>query len=401
MAITETTVSFSEASLLAVQRHLEEQGVDGWLIYDFGGANPVATGVLGLPALTRRYFAYLPAQGRPTALTHAIEQQPWRGWIGENRTYLSWQSLRDELSRLLNGAGTIACEYSPEDAVPYLDRVPGGLLELINRTGVRVVSSGELVSAFYSRWGDRGLATHMAAARILRDIAHDAFLRIGTRLRSGESPTEWEMRQWISKQLAVRGLAIGGDTIVAVNANAANPHYAPGAERHSPIGRGDLVLIDLWGKESVDAIYADQTWMGFVGERVPARITDLWQTIRDARDAAVEFIGVRHAAGASVAGFEVDDVARRVVAARGHEEVFIHRTGHSIDRELHGSGPNIDNLETQDTRLLIQGVGFSIEPGVYYAGELGLRTEVDVYMSDSGPIVTTPEPQRDVLLIDG
>jgi Xaa-Pro dipeptidase len=400
MAVTEASVSFDEAALLEVQTQLRALDLDGWLLCDFRGTNPIATGVLGLPALTRRCFVLIPATGRPVALTHRIEQQPWRGWIGENRPYLSWESLTAELGRLLGGVGTVAVEYSPHGAVPYLDRLPAGMLELVRGSGVQVTSSGDLVSAFYSRWSPEGEASHHRAARLLRDTAHEAFALLAGRLRGGDAPTEWDIREWITAALQQRGLAVGADAVVAVNANAANPHYAPGAADHATIRPGDLLLVDLWGKESDDAIYADQTWMAFVGSAVPERIAQLWSAVRDARDAAVELIRARWRGAEEVAGWEVDEAARRLIRERGFGDAFIHRTGHSIDRELHGSGPNIDNLETRDTRQLIPGVGFSIEPGIYLPGEVGLRTEIDVFMSSGGPLVTTPDPQSAIHLIE-
>jgi Xaa-Pro dipeptidase len=399
MAVTERTVSFSEDALRRVQQHLTEMGLDGWLLFDFRGANPVAGGVLGLPALSRRYFALLPAKGRPVAITHRIEQQPWRGWIGENRPYMSWQSLEEELARLLSGIGTIAVEHSPEDAVPYVDRMPAGVLELVHRAGVGTVSSGDLVSAFYSRWTPDGEASHRRAAEIVAATARAAFERIGDQIRAGETPNEWDLRGWVVDRLVEGGLRVGADSIVAVNRNGANPHYAPTGDQHSPIGVGDVVMIDLWGKEEDEAVYADQTWMAIVGAEPTERAQRVWEAVRDARVAAVRFIVDRVAEGRPVRGFEVDDVARGVIRARGFEDAFIHRTGHSIDRELHGSGPNIDNLETRDTRLLIPGVGFSIEPGIYLPGEIGVRSEVNVHLGSTGPVVTTPDPQTELIRI--
>jgi Xaa-Pro dipeptidase len=399
MAVTERTVGFSEDSLSTIQEHLARLGLDGWLLYEFRGANPIAGGVLGLPPLTRRFFVLIPASGRPIALTHRIEQQPWTGWIGENRVYLDWRSLERELEDLLRGRGRIALEFSPGGAVPYLDRVPAGMLEVLTRTGIEPVSSGDLVSAFYSRWDRAGQESHHRAATVLREVVHGAFHRIGEQLRAGEAPTEWGIRSWILLQLQARGLVQGADSIVAVNANAASPHYAPSAEQHAAIGPGDLVLIDLWGKESPESIFADQTWMAYVGDEVPDRIQTIWSAVRDAREAAVEFIRERCSRGEAVAGYQVDDVARGVIAERGFADAFIHRTGHSIDRDLHGSGPNIDNLETRDTRTLIEGIGFSIEPGIYLSGEIGFRSEVDVFMTSDGPVVTTPDPQREIFRI--
>lgn len=399
MAAVVETVKLDRETLARVQQQLVELQLDGWLLYDFRGLNRVAGGILGLPALSRRYFVLLPAKGAPVAITHRIEQQPWTGWIGENRPYLSWPELEGELRRTVQGLRRVAMEYSPGDAVPYLDCVPAGVVEMVQAQGVLAVSSSDLVSAFYSRWSQEGLASHRRSAAVLEATAHDAFRRVGELLKAGETPTEHGIQEWIRGQLRERGLAVGGDTIVAVNANAANPHYAPSPKKHVPIGPGDLLLIDLWGKETDDAVYADQTWMAYVGEQVPDRLRTIWEAVRDGREAAVSLAVQRWRAGEAVAGFELDDATREVIRQRGYADHFIHRTGHSIDRELHGSGPNIDNLETRDTRRLIPGIGFSVEPGVYLPGDVGFRSEIDVYMGDDGPEVTTPNPQRDIFLI--
>lgn len=400
MAVVEQAVALDRATLERIQAQLRSQGLEGWLLFNFQGSNAVASGLLGLPAMSRRYLVLIPAEGEPAALTHRIEQQPWRGWIGEKREYSSWRELEAELAAMLRGRSEVAMEYSAGDAVPYVDRVPAGVVEMVRAAGVRVASSADLVSAFYARWSDEGLASHRRAAVVVQETAHAAFRRIGEQLRGGEEPTEWSIREWIQGELARRGLRVGADTIVAVNANAANPHYGPTREAHAPIRRGDLVLIDLWGKESPAAVYADQTWMAYVGAEIPERIQRIWEAARDGREAAVELLRGRWRAGERVAGFEVDDACRGVIAERGFAGAFIHRTGHSIDRELHGSGPNIDNLESRDTRTLIEGVGFSVEPGIYLGGDLGFRTEINVFMGPDGPEVTTPEPQSELFRIE-
>lgn len=401
MAITEQTVTLSRETVERVQSELAALQLDGWLLFDFHGLNPIASGLLGLPAMTRRYFVLIPREGEPIALTHRIEQQPWSTWIGENRPYGAWRELEAELRGLLEGVDRVAMEYSPGDAVPYADRIPAGVLEMVRATGVDVVSSADLISAFYSRWSPEGEESHRRAAVALQEIAHAAFAHIGQEVRAGRTPTEWQIRQWICQQMKERGIMVDGDTIVAVNANAANPHYAPSAASSAPIREGDLVLVDLWGKEDEGAIYADQTWMGYVGAEVPERIREIFAAIRDAREAAITLVKERWAAGVPVSGGELDDAAREVITSRGYGDAFIHRTGHSIDRSLHGSGPNIDNLESRDTRTLIPGIAFSIEPGIYLAGDLGFRTEVDVFMGPDGPDVTTPNPQHEVFAILG
>jgi Xaa-Pro aminopeptidase len=393
MAVIAETVSLTNDTVDRVREELRALGLDAWLLVNFRGNNPVAGGLTGLPAMTRRWFVYLPAEGTPVAITHRIEQQPWETWLGENRQYSSWRELERELGTLLKGK-KVAVEYAAGDAVPYVDIVPAGMLELLQASGAEVASSGDLVSAFYSRWSAEGEASHRRAARVVHDVAHAAFRRIAGVVRDGGRVTEWEARGWIQDDFARLGLRVGADSIVAVNAHAANPHYGPTAEKHAEIRAGDLLLIDLWGKEDDAAIYADQTWMGYLGDTVPDRLAQIFAVLSGARDAAIEHVVSRSAAGQTVRGFEVDDASRGVIERGGYGEYFIHRTGHSIDHELHGSGPNIDNLETRDTRTLIRGIGFSIEPGIYIPGDVGFRTEVDMYMGEGGGEVTTPNPQR-------
>lgn len=382
------------ATLERIQRELQAAGLDGWLLWDFHGANPIAGQLLGLPVLTRRYFVLLPAEGRPLALTHRIEQQPWENWPGEKRVYLSWRELDAGLAEMLAGRQRVAMEYVPGDAVPYVDRAPAGVVELVRAAGPEIVSSADLVSTFYSRWSPEQQASHRRAAVHVAETAQAALRRVGEHVRRGQSITEWELREWVCNRLAERGLAIGVDSIVAVGANAANPHYHPTAEEHREIREGDLLLLDLWGKESEEAIYADQTWMAYVGEEAPERLREIFAAVRDGRDAAVELLRERWSAGEPTNGYEVDDAVRGVIAGRGFGDRFLHRTGHSIDRELHGSGPNLDNLETRDTRRLIPGVGFSVEPGIYLSGDVGFRSEINVFLGPDGPEVTPPEPQR-------
>jgi Xaa-Pro aminopeptidase len=394
MAVTEQTVAVTAETVARIQEELLARGLDGWLLYDFRGQNPVAGTLLGLPALTRRYFVLVLASGTPIALTHRIEQQPWTTWLGDKRVYSSWREMEAELASMCGGMRRLAMEYTPGDAVPVVDRVPAGVVEMVRAAGAEPEGSGDLISFFTARWSAEGEASHRRASAAVRETAHAAFERIAAAIRADGRTSEWEIRQWIQGELQRRGLHVGGDTIVAVNANAANAHYAPSADHHAEIRAGDLVLIDLWGKENDDAIYADQTWMAFVGDTIPERLEQMFGVLVEAREAACAAVIDRFAAGNAVSGFEVDDVARGIIEARGFGANVIHRTGHSIDRELHGSGPNIDNLETRDTRTLIPGVGFSVEPGIYFPGDVGFRSEVNMFIGSNGPEVTTERPQR-------
>ena len=389
-------------SLAAVQAAIREQKLDGWLLFDFHGLNPVAIGMLGLEGmLSRRIFALIPAEGKPVAVTHAIEQGPWKKWPAEweKVVYSSWRTLEENLGRLVHGK-KVAMEYSPGDAVPYLDRVPAGVLEMVKAAGAKVVSSGELVTRFYAAWSPAHVETHRRAATAIAKVAKDAFNVAGKRARGGAPMAEHELQRWILDRFEEQKLYTDHGPIVAATENAANPHYAPSSSTPRLIKPGDILLIDLWAKEqSGDAVYADQTWMASVGAP-SARALEVWTAVRDARDAAIALVQERVRAGEPVRGGEVDDASRGVIVKRGFGEYFTHRTGHSIDpRDLHGSGPHIDNLETREERELLPGVAFSIEPGIYLRGEIGMRSEVNVYIVAGQAVVTPSEYQKDLIVV--
>ena len=391
------------ATLPELQSALAAAGVDGWLLYDFRGLNPVAGSLLGMHGLvTRRIFAWIPAHGTPVAITHAIEQGPWVEWPREwqKLVYSSWRVLEDALPPLVRGK-RIAMEYSEGDAVPVVDRVPAGVIELVRRSGAEVVTSAELVTRFFAVWSDAEIASHRRNAEALRSLAHEAFARVGAAARTAAPLHEHEVMAWLQEGFGRHGMQADHGPIVAATENAANPHYEPSAAAPRAFREGDVVLIDLFATDQDGrGMWADQTWMASVGAP-SARAQQVWAAVRDARDAAITLLRDRLAAGQPVRGGEADDAARAVIEGRGFGPHFTHRTGHSIDaRGLHGMGPNIDNLETRETRLLIPGVGFSIEPGVYLTGEIGMRSEVNAYVDAEGHLVVTPgEIQRDLIVV--
>ena len=387
-------------TLSSVQSALADADVDGWLIFDFHGLNPIATGMLPRDGMgTRRIFVMIPRTGKPVAITHAIEQGPWKNWPQEwgKTIYSGWRELESQLKELVDGK-RVAMEYSPGDAVPYLDRVPAGVIEMVRSAGAEVVSSANLVSRFYAVWSAEELASHKRAAEIIARIAKDAFTRAGEAASSGSPLTEYKLQQWILGQFSENGLSADHGPIVAIGPNAANPHFEPLPSGSARIERGNILLIDLWAREE-GGVFADQTWMGSLGEP-SERDMKVWLAVRDARDAAITLLRERIAAGKAVLGGEVDDATREVIKSRGFGENFIHRTGHSIDaRDLHGSGPHIDNLETREERELIPGVGFSIEPGIYIEGDVGMRSEVNAWIGEKEVIITPSSYQTDLFIV--
>ncbi|MGI9627181.1 MAG: M24 family metallopeptidase [Longimicrobiales bacterium] len=382
----------------AVQRRIASDGLDGWLLYDFKDRNPIARTLLGLEWTTRRAFAFIPAEGPPRLLIHAIEASSWRHLNWRKDTYASWAEMETGIDTLLEGASRVATETSDRSRVPYLDLLPAGIADVIKGTGVELVSSGDLVSAFYAVWTEDQRSEHAEASKIVKAVAKEAFERAADFVRRDELITEGALATWIRERLKAEGAPTQRDCIVAIGPKAADPHYDPG-EVGEPIGRGDLLLIDLWGAMHDESVPADQTWMGYLGAELPDRFQELWTCVRDAREAAIAFLQAESATGRVLKGYEVDDVTRSVIREAGFGSYFIHRTGHSIDRDIHGRGPNIDNLEAQDDRVLLPGVGFSIEPGIYIADDVGIRTEVNVFMGPEGPEVTVADRQESVFLL--
>ena len=374
--------------------------VDGWLLFDFRGINPIMAAVVGPEIVgSRRAYLYVPRNGTPVALVHAVDAELWREWppVWRKVVWVRREELSRELAALVGGR-TVAMEYSPGGAIPYGDYVPAGTLELVRSAGATPVSSAELVSRYCSVWTPADLAGHLRAAAILSDIARAAIARIGERARAGDPVDEHEVTRWVLEAFDRAGLVTESPPSVSYGAHAARPHYDAPAEGSSPIAPGQLLLLDLWAKEP-GGIYADQTWMAAIGAPSP-RAAELWTVVRGARDAALDLLRARLEAGKPVAGAEADRAAYAVIVAAGLGDRIVCRTGHSIDRVgLHGYGPTIDDTESFDSRRILPGVGFSVEPGIYIPGQIGLRTEVNAHARADGLDVTPGDYQRELIVV--
>ena len=396
--MTMTSAMSDTEQVTRIQAALRNANLDGWLLFDFRGQNPIATALLGLGWTSRRSFTLISPDEEPRSLIHAIEHSSWRHWPWRIEDYSGWREMETRLTELIGDRTRLAMEVSYRSSVPTLDRVPSGILELLREIGVKPESSGDLVSEFYSVWSRGQLEEHRVSAETVRAVAMDAFGRAADYVRSGQPLLEGELGTWIRKEMAICGMPVGVDCHVAIGPNAADPHYDP-RDAGDPISAGDVLLIDLWGKRTESGVFADQTWMGILSDTIPERVQTIWEAVRGSRDAGIEFLQSRHDEGRAVRGHEVDDVCRSFISDRGFGEFFIHRTGHSMDLELHGSGPNLDNLETRDDRLLIRGVGFSVEPGIYLPKDVGVRSEINVHWGANGPEVTPRERQDEILLL--
>ncbi|HEY7790386.1 MAG TPA: M24 family metallopeptidase [Vicinamibacterales bacterium] len=389
----------------AVQAALLAEGLDGWLLYDFHGSNPIAARLAvpssnGAPRhmATRRWFYFIPAHGEARGLVHAIERFQLDALPGPKTVYAGRDQMADGLRGLLTGARRVAMEYSPCAAIPYVSRVDAGTIELVRGFGVEVASSGDLVQRFEAVWDDRAIASHRAASERLYRIKDRTFETIADRLAQGHRPTEYEIQQRMVAWFAEEGLVSDSPPNVSVGANAGNPHYLPGPEGSRPIDRDALVLLDLWGKlAEPDAVYADITWVGFTGAHPPAAQERAFGAAAAARDAALAVVQEAARAGQTVHGWEADRAARAVLQEAGYADRILHRTGHSLGTEVHGNGANLDDYETHDDRRIIVGTGFTIEPGLYF-DDFGVRTEINVVMGGRDATVTGPRQMAIIAL---
>jgi Xaa-Pro aminopeptidase len=389
--------------LASVQSALRDQGLDGWLLYDFRGLNVLARRVLSIPAdahATRRWFYFIPATGEPRKLVHRIESGVLDSYPGSKAVYLRWQTLEQGVLALVAGSKRIAMEYSPRNANPYISRVDAGTIELVRSSGVEIVPSGDLIQLFEACWDDEQWAMHRKAAEHTDAAYGVAWRFIAERARAGSPASETEVQDVIMAHFARNGLVTDHPPIVGVGPHSGNPHFAPSKETDSRCAKGTFVLIDLWAKlDKPNSVYSDLTRTGFVGETVPDEYERIFQIVARARDAGIARVKSAYAKGEPLQGWQVDQATRDVIEQAGYGEAFCHRTGHSIGQETHGNGANMDNLETHDTRRVLPRTCFSIEPGIYLP-EFGVRSEINVFIDGGGVVhVTGGELQKAVIAV--
>jgi len=385
--------------LAALQRALGSQGLSGWLFYDFRGLDPIALRILKFPPekiATRRWFYYVPASGTPLKICHRIEADALEHLPGSVVLFSGWKELGERLASALAGARKVAMQYSPRNAIPYVSRVDAGTLEMVSACGVDVVSSADLVQTFEAVMTPEQVAGHYEAARMLRASVDRTFAEVRRRVLGSVPTTEYDIQCFLMDLFTSQGFIADHPPIVSVNAHAGQPHYLPGPQGSSPIRKGDLLLIDIWAKKKVpDSIYADITWTTCVDTKVPDRQREVFEAVRDGRDAAAGFVVKGIAEGRPVKGWEVDDVARDVITKRGFGQYFTHRTGHNLGYEVHGNGAHLDHLETIDDRQLIPETAFTIEPGIYLP-EFGIRSEINLYIKGREAVITGPPIQTEL-----
>ena len=392
-------------NLEAIQSAIREAGCDGWLFYDHHHRDPIAGRILGLDAkahVTRRWFYFVPAVGEPRKLVHRIEQGRLDSLPGTKTQYSSWQELAIGIEAMLFDATRVAMQYSPNNAIMYISMVDAGTVEFLRGLGKQVVSSADMVSQFEAVLSEEQVASHGVAQRAIDAILAEGWLEIGRRLRpasgAAQPYTEYDHVQWLSEAMRREGLVWESGPNVSVNANCSDSHYDPTPEHSSTIAEGDFLLIDIWARQDKPAtVFYDITWTGVVGREPSEREQLVFQTVVNARDAAIDAVERAFAHDQPIRGFEADDAAREVIRAAGFGEYFTHRTGHNIAQELHGAGAHLDNLETHDERRLLANTCFSVEPGIYLP-EFGVRSEIDM-MTAPGQAWVTGKMQRELVRI--
>ena len=386
-----------------VQRHLQKNGLDGWLLYDFQRRNELARDFLEIPAesfTTRRFFYWIPAKGDPVQIVHAIEPQVLEHLPGSKRIYLKWEELNNHIEETLKGSKRIAMEYSPRNALPYVSKVDAGVIDLVRSFGVEVCSSADFLQYYTCVLDEQQLASHMAAAEMLDKTVARAWQWIADALKAGRKATEYDVQQFILQEFAAAGFISEGAPICGVNAHSASPHYEPKQASSSMIKADDFILIDLWCKQKKPrAVYADISRVGVAARIATGRQNEIFSIVRRAQKSAADYVKERYGRGEIVKGCDVDKVSRQVITAAGYGDFFTHRTGHNIYTKDHGPGTHIDSLETLDERPLIPRTCFSIEPGIYLPKEFGVRLEYDIYLEEKGNIRITGGTQDAIVTL--
>jgi len=384
------TILNMSADINGIQTDLRAAKLDGWLFYDFRGRDPIAQGILQLPPgmRTRRWYYFVPAKGTPRKLVHKIETESLAALPGDTLFYAGQEELRKNLAKLLGRAKNVAMQYSPKNAIPYVAMVDAGTVELVRSTGVKVVSSADLVQKYEACWSQAQLESHLAAGAVIDRVVREAFELAANNVREKKTFTEYDLKQWILKEFESAGISVDQGPDIAVGPHASDPHYGPTPETASPIREGDLLLLDVWGKmKAAGSVYYDITWVGYLGAKVPEKMAKIFGIVREARDKAVDLIQSSVAAGKPLQGWQVDMAARKVIEKAGYGKYFFHRTGHNIGQTVHGNGVNMDGLETHDVRHLIPKTCNSVEPGIYLP-EFGIRSEVNMYIGEKEARVT-------------
>jgi Xaa-Pro dipeptidase len=389
------------ADINGIQNDLRAAKLDGWLFYDFRGRDPIAQGILQIPPgmRTRRWYYFVPAKGAPRKLVHKIETESLAALPGDTLFYAGQEELRENLAKLLGRAKNVAMQYSPKNAIPYVAMVDAGTVELVRSTGVKVVSSADLVQKYEACWSQAQLESHLAAGAVIDVVVREAFELAAKNVREKKTFTEYDLKLWILKEFESAGISVEQGPDIAVGPHASDPHYGPTPETASPIREGDLLLLDVWGKmKAAGSVYYDITWVGYLGAKVPEKMAKIFGIVREARDKAVELIQSSVAAGKPLQGWQVDKAARKVIEKAGYGKYFFHRTGHNIGQTVHGNGVNMDGLETHDVRHLIPKTCNSIEPGIYLP-EFGIRSEVNMYIGEKEARVTGAVQQEILALL--
>jgi Xaa-Pro aminopeptidase len=385
-----------------IQQALRDAELDGWLFAVFQLNDPISLDLLGLGGahlVTRRCYYLVQAKGEPRKLVNRLEPAMLDGLPGTTASYTTWQEHRAAVESLVAGTKRLAAQYSPFNQIPTVSRLDAGTADLLRGAGIELVSSAELVQRFAATWTEQQLAGHRRACTALHELVHEAFKMVGDKLRGGGAIDEYAVQRFLVEAFERRGIWAESAPIVGVNAHSADPHYQPKADASSPIRKGDFLLIDLWAKEKAPtSVYADITWVASCGTAPTDKQREVFAAVARGRDAAFDLIAGRYPKS-PVRGYEVDRAARQSIESAGYGKQFFHRTGHSIGITDHGQGANMDDLETHDERRLQAMTGFSIEPGIYFPGDFGVRSEINVALTPERAEITGGEPQRELLVL--
>jgi Xaa-Pro aminopeptidase len=372
--------------LSEIRKAIRGEELDGWLFCNFRHRDRLADELLAVPegtANSRLWVYAIPAEAEPLGILHAIEPDSLGDLPGKRVCYRNREEFLARLAPLRGKRWGVHLS----ETLPVISWLDGGTAALLREQGLLLASAGGLIQRFRGLLDGAGVEAHERAAAHLYAMVKTAWDRVRDARDRGRAPFEGEIRDLFLEEFGRRGLVCDHPPLVAAGAHSANPHYdfsGPGAA----FREGDLIQFDLWAREKGSGgIYADISWVGFYGAEVPAPTAAVFRDLIGVREGAFRYIEEEMAAGRRLRGADVDRKTAGILSDLGYAGAIRHRTGHGIDREVHGSGVNLDAAEFPDSRFLLEGSCFSLEPGIYFDG-FGMRTEIDVYIKGGGPVIS-------------
>jgi len=346
-----------------LRERLAEAGLDGAVVVP-GPNLRYFTGVESL-LLERPFMMLVPAEGRPRLVAPKLEAGPYLECPLDMEVF-EWtdsQGWDGAIAKASKGIGTRGV-WGAEGKVPFLF-----LHRLMKHASPKFDDAEPILQGLREVKDDAEAALLRKAAKILSR----SFEEFPGLIKEGV--TELELGRKAREVIYDNGASKVEDLLVQSGPRAADPHGLPSSKK---VRRGEGIIFDI--SSTFEGYYADITRTFCLGA-APKELRDVYEKVLEAEEK-----GIR-AARAGVAVGAVDGASRGHLAKVGLGKYFIHRTGHGLGLEVHEAPYIVEGGKEK----ISDGMCFTVEPGAYIRGRLGVRMEDDVLMAGGkGTEITSP-----------